>query len=156
MVKSDRGKSIVASHYKAKPDESDAQTAYKELQDYHLRSFKATDRSSTMMAFITTASISDWNGTTEQFIIYWKKQRDDNIPIRGRQSMTTCAYYSCRKRCPPFRSSKRSRQPSNFMRRAALQLRVRLILNDTTISSWKRLWRMTMAPSVRTDPNDTC
>ena len=77
VVKSDRGRSIVTSHFRDKPNDSDAQAAYKELHEYHLRSFKATDRSGDMMAFIATASISDWNGTTEQFIIYWKKQRDD-------------------------------------------------------------------------------
>ena len=68
-----QGKTIVRKHYDKKG--SDAQTAYKELHVYHLTSFNANDRSGKLLKFLTTETLTDWDGPTENFILYWSKQR---------------------------------------------------------------------------------
>ena len=71
-VETPKGKAIIRKHEPT----YDAQRAYDELQQYHLSSVKASLSSTNILAYITSARISDgsWNGTTENFILNWQEQ----------------------------------------------------------------------------------
>ena len=72
ILKTDEGKAI-ARKYKSTLD---AQSIYRELQEYATNSTQAVIDSDTLLQYITTASIVDgsWNGTTEQFVLHWMEQ----------------------------------------------------------------------------------
>ena len=72
VLKMDKGKAIVRK-YKGT---FDAQSIYRELQEYALQSTQAVIDANTLLQYITTASLSDgtWNGTTEQFVLHWLEQ----------------------------------------------------------------------------------
>ena len=67
VLRTDKGKDI-ARKYKST---FDAQSIYRELQEYATDSTQAT-----LLQYITTACIDDgsWNGTTEQFVLHWMEQ----------------------------------------------------------------------------------
>jgi hypothetical protein len=71
-VMTDRGKAIVRK-YEAM---SDAQKAYGELCELHMRSTKAQMESSDLLAYITSARLGngDWKGSNEGFITHWQDQ----------------------------------------------------------------------------------
>ena len=54
----------------------DAQSIYRELQEYASKSTQAIIDANTLLQYITTASLGDgsWNGTTEQFVLHWLEQ----------------------------------------------------------------------------------
>ena len=56
----------------------DAQSIYRELQEYASKSTQAIIDANTLLQYTTTASLSDgsWNGMTEQFVIvlHWSEQ----------------------------------------------------------------------------------
>ena len=72
VLKTDKGKAIVRK-YKGTYD---AQSIYRELQEYALKSTQAVIDANTLLQYITTASLSDgsWNGTTKQFVLHWLEQ----------------------------------------------------------------------------------
>ena len=72
VLKTDKGKAIVRK-YKGTYD---AQSIYRELQEYASKSTQAVIDANTLLQYITTASLSDgsWNGTTEQFVLHWLEQ----------------------------------------------------------------------------------
>ena len=72
ILKTDEGKAI-ARKYKSTLD---AQSIYRELQEYATNSTQAVIDSDTLLQYITTASIVDgsWNGMTEQFVLHWMEQ----------------------------------------------------------------------------------
>ena len=72
ILKTDEGKAI-ARKYKST---FDAQSIYRELQEYTINSTQAVIDSNTLLQYITTASIVDgsWNGMTEQFVLHWMEQ----------------------------------------------------------------------------------
>ena len=72
ILKTDEGKAI-ARKYKST---FDAQSIYRELQEYATNSTQAVIDSNTLLQYITTACIVDgsWNGTTEQFVLHWMEQ----------------------------------------------------------------------------------
>ena len=72
VLKTDKGKAIVRK-YKST---FDAQSIYKDLQEYATNSTQAVIDSNTLLQYITTARIDDgsWIGTTEQFVLHWMKQ----------------------------------------------------------------------------------
>ena len=72
VLKTDKGKAIVRK-YKGT---FNAQSIYRELQEYASRSTQAIIDANTLLQYITTASLSDgtWNGTTEQFVLHWLEQ----------------------------------------------------------------------------------
>ena len=72
VLKTDKGKAIVHK-YKGT---FDAQSIYRELQEYALKSTQAIIDANTLLQYITTASLSEgsWNGTTEQFVLHWLEQ----------------------------------------------------------------------------------
>ena len=72
VLKMDKGKAIVRK-YKGT---FDAQSIYRELQEYASRSTQAVIDANTLLQYITAASLSDgtWNGTTEQFVLHWLEQ----------------------------------------------------------------------------------
>ena len=72
VLKMDKGKAIVRK-YKGTYD---AQSIYRELQEYASKSTQAVIDANTLLQYITTASLSDgsWNGTTEQFVLHWLEQ----------------------------------------------------------------------------------
>ena len=71
-VETPKGKAIIRKHEST----YDAQKAYDELLKHHLLSVKASISSTNILAYITSARISDgsWNGTTENFILNWQEQ----------------------------------------------------------------------------------
>ena len=54
----------------------DAQSIYRELQEYATNSTQAVLDSNTLLQYITTARIDDgtWNSTTEKFVLHWMEQ----------------------------------------------------------------------------------
>ena len=72
VLKTDKGKAIVRK-YKGTYD---AQSIYRELQEYASKSTQAVIDANTLLQYITTASLSDgsWNGMTEQFVLHWLEQ----------------------------------------------------------------------------------
>ena len=72
ILKTDEGKAI-ARKYKST---FDAQSIYRDLQEYATNSTQAVIDSNTLLQYITTACIVDgsWNGTTEQFVLHWMEQ----------------------------------------------------------------------------------
>jgi hypothetical protein len=54
----------------------DAQKAYAELQEHHVKSTKASLSSVNILGYITSAKIGDgaWHGTAESFILNWQEQ----------------------------------------------------------------------------------
>ena len=72
VLKMDKGKAIVRK-YKGTYD---AQSIYRELQEYASKSTQAVIDANTLLQYITTASLSDgsWNGTTEQIVLHWLEQ----------------------------------------------------------------------------------
>ena len=72
VLKTDKGKAIVRKYKGA----YDAQSIYRELQEYASKSTQAVIDASTLLQYITTASLCDgsWNGTTEQFVLHWLEQ----------------------------------------------------------------------------------
>ena len=72
ILKTDEGKAI-ACKYKST---FDAQSIYRELQEYATNSTQAVIDSNTLLQYITTACIVDgsWNGMTEQFVLHWMEQ----------------------------------------------------------------------------------
>ena len=72
VLKTDKGKAIVRK-YKST---FDAQSIYKDLQEYATNSTQAVIDSNTLLQYITTARIDDgsWNGMTEQFVLHWMEQ----------------------------------------------------------------------------------
>ena len=72
ILKTDEGKAI-ARKYKST---FDAQSIYRELQEYATNSTQAVIDSNTLLQYITTACIVDgsWNGMTEQFVLHWMEQ----------------------------------------------------------------------------------
>ena len=72
VLKTDKGKAIVRK-YKGTYD---AQSIYRELQEYASKSTQAVIDVNTLLQYITTASLSDgsWNGMTEQFVLHWLEQ----------------------------------------------------------------------------------
>jgi hypothetical protein len=78
---SDKGKALVREHIV----DFDAQTVYKELCAYALKSIKATIGSSTMMTYITSSRLGDgtWKGGTHVYLLHWQDQvrkYEDIIP----------------------------------------------------------------------------
>ena len=67
FLKTDKGKAI-ARKYKST---FDAQSIYRELQEYATNSTQAT-----LLQYITTACIDDcsWNGMMEKFVLHWMEQ----------------------------------------------------------------------------------
>ena len=72
ILKTDEGKAI-ARKYKST---FDAQSIYREMQEYATNSTQAVIDSNTLLQYITTACIVDgsWNGMTEQFVLHWMEQ----------------------------------------------------------------------------------
>ena len=72
VLKTDKGKAIVRK-YKGT---FNAQSIYRELQEYASKSTQAIIDANTLLQYITTASLSDrtWNGMTEQFVLHWLEQ----------------------------------------------------------------------------------
>ena len=68
----DKGKALVRAHQR----KYDAQSVYKELSEYALKSTKATMDASSVFTYITTARLGDgnWKGTTHAFILHWQDQ----------------------------------------------------------------------------------
>ena len=72
VLKTDKGNAVVHK-YKGT---FDAQSIYRELQEYASKSAQAVIDANTLLQYITTASLSDgsWNGMTEQFVLHWLEQ----------------------------------------------------------------------------------
>jgi len=68
----DKGKALVRTYQKT----FDAQTIFKELQQYALLSTKATMDAATLLGYITTSNLDDgkWKGTTHAYILHWQDQ----------------------------------------------------------------------------------
>jgi hypothetical protein len=71
-VETAKCKAIIRKHESA----FDAQKAYAELQEHHLKYTKASLSSVKILAYITSAKIGDgsWHGTAENFILNWQEQ----------------------------------------------------------------------------------
>jgi hypothetical protein len=71
-VETAKGKAIIRKH----EVKFDAQKAYHELHEYHLKSTKASLNSVKILGYITSAKIGDgaWHGTAENFILNWQEQ----------------------------------------------------------------------------------
>jgi hypothetical protein len=71
-VLTDKGKSIVRGYETT----FDAQKAYKDLVDHHLKSTKAMIDSASILSYITSSKLGtgEWTGTTESYIINWQNQ----------------------------------------------------------------------------------
>lgn len=69
-VLTDKGKAILRK-YEAT---SNAQMAYADLLDHHLKSTKASMSSSTILSYLSSTKITDgnWHGTTEGYILNWQ------------------------------------------------------------------------------------
>ena len=72
ILRTDKGKAIVRK-YKST---FNAQSIYRELQEYATNSTQAVIDSNTLLQYITTACIDDgmWNSTTEKFVLHWMEQ----------------------------------------------------------------------------------
>ena len=72
ILRTDKSKAIVRK-YKST---FDAQSIYRELQEYATNSTQAVLDSNTLLQYITTARIDDgtWNSTTEKFVLHWMEQ----------------------------------------------------------------------------------
>ena len=72
ILRTDKSKAIVRK-YKSM---FDAQSIYRELQEYATNSTQAVLDSNMLLQYITTARIDDgtWNSTTEKFILHWMEQ----------------------------------------------------------------------------------
>ena len=68
----DKGKALVRFYQKT----YDAQSIYRELQQYALQSTKANMDASGLLAYITTSNLGDgkWRGTTHAYILHWQDQ----------------------------------------------------------------------------------
>ena len=68
----DKGKSLVRAHQ----CKYDAQTIFKELSDYALKSTKAVMDASALFTYMTSTKLGDgsWKGTTHAFILHWTDQ----------------------------------------------------------------------------------
>ena len=68
----DKGKALVRQHQQS----FNAQRIYKELSDYAVHSTKAAMIASTMLSYITSATLGDgkWKGSTHSFILHWQDQ----------------------------------------------------------------------------------
>jgi hypothetical protein len=71
-VETAKGRAIIRKHEST----FDAQKAYAELQEHHLKSTKASLSSVKILGYITSAKIGDgsWHGTAENFILNWQEQ----------------------------------------------------------------------------------
>ena len=71
-VLTDKGKSIVRGYETT----FNAQLAYKDLVDHHLKSTKALIDSASILSYITSSKLGtgEWQGTTESYIINWQNQ----------------------------------------------------------------------------------
>jgi hypothetical protein len=72
IVETAKGKSIICKYEST----FDAQKAYAELQEHHLKSTKASLSSIKILGYITSANIGagSWHGTAENFILNWQEQ----------------------------------------------------------------------------------
>jgi hypothetical protein len=68
----DKTKSIVRKHFQT----YDAQKVYSELEAHFTKSTKAQHSSSSLLTYLTSASIADgkWTGTTQGFILNWQNK----------------------------------------------------------------------------------
>ena len=68
----DQGKALVCTHQR----KYDAQTIFKELSEYALKSTKASMDASSFLTYLTTTRLGDgsWKGTTHAFILHWQDQ----------------------------------------------------------------------------------
>jgi hypothetical protein len=82
-VLTDAGKAIIRRHKST----SDAQKAYVELTEHHLRSTKAMIDSSMILSYITSVRIGngEFHGTAENFVLHWQQQ----VRLYQRQVPTT-------------------------------------------------------------------
>jgi hypothetical protein len=71
-VETAKGKAIISKYEST----FDAQKAYAELHEHHLKSTKASLNSIKILGYITSAKISDgsWHGTPKNFILNWQEQ----------------------------------------------------------------------------------
>jgi hypothetical protein len=71
-VETAKGKAILHKHEST----FDAQKAYAELQEHHLKFTKASLSPVEILGYITSAKIGDgsWHGTAENFILNWQEQ----------------------------------------------------------------------------------
>ena len=69
-VLSDQGKTIVREHV----GDRDAQTVYKKIVQYYIRSTKESLREADILSYITSAKLSSgkWKGSTTRFILNWQ------------------------------------------------------------------------------------
>ena len=69
-LQTDQGKAFVRAH----EADFDAQSIYKDLVDYSIKSTKASLDASDTLIYITTARIGDgsWNNTAHSFILHWQ------------------------------------------------------------------------------------
>lgn len=68
VLLTDKGKAIVREH----EDDFDAQTVYKKLKEYCIKSTKASLEASKLLSYVTSVRIdsSSWKGSTEGFILH--------------------------------------------------------------------------------------
>jgi hypothetical protein len=68
-LQTDQGKAFVRQHEK----DFDAQKIYMHLEDYSIKSTKASLDTSKLLSYITSAKIGDgtWKGTAQNFILHW-------------------------------------------------------------------------------------
>lgn len=82
----DKGKALVRAFQKT----YDAQTIYKELQQYALQSTKANMDASSLLAYITTSNLGDgkWRGTTHAYILHWQDQVRKYHDLKPNQTLS--------------------------------------------------------------------
>lgn len=71
-LQTDKGKALVRIYQ----DSYDAQTIYKELKEYSMKSTKASLDSRDLLSYISSSRLGDgkWNGTAHSYILHWQDQ----------------------------------------------------------------------------------
>ena len=81
----DKGKALVRAHQR----KYDAQTIFRELSSYALKSTKAAMDASSLLTYITTSRLGDgkWQGSTQSFILHWQEQVRKYHTLSGNQKL---------------------------------------------------------------------
>lgn len=71
-LQTDKGKALVRMYQ----DTYDAQTIYKELKEYSMKSTKASLDSRDLLSYISSSQLGDgkWSGTAHSYILHWQDQ----------------------------------------------------------------------------------
>ena len=83
----DKGKALVRLHQR----KYDAQSIFKELSEYALKSTKASLDASSLLTYITTTTLGDgkWKGTVHAFILHWQDQVRKYHDLAPKQKLLT-------------------------------------------------------------------